>query len=629
MLEPAARLSYLNWLAGGRKDPNIYIGYVFLFFYGLERRLMLDEPGAEAGALVDEVRRLLGIYGDNRSFRRYAQTLLSAAKAKLTLPVSWPPLSFSKSNWQLPLDLLVNIGRVVANGEGLTAEQMLNWYNSHPDKRLPIVAPRCPEEFLTLFKSRFAARYPVGVRVDRPKKSLSGSYRAASSTFSVDFKVGGADLPDVSGLTAPLNQLDPMIEACADDLSTYARLVGKDRSQRNLMAAAVALPSQLSNTGAAQPLVDFGEWISAQLKGDLAAINVQDLLLKIGGEIGPSGGIAKADMVLIANALARYNFGIEPDLRMSYPAPVVEDIVVVFKTPGGAQPSALSPEFLSALLAIDIGVMVANADGAIVLVELQAVGAAIARNANLSVPEKRRLTARIAFIAKHPPSGRALSRFKDLPAEQREVVSRLALAVAAADGIMAIEEVQFLEKLYKVLGLPAARLYSDIQALNTGEETLPIVAAADEAASIPVPARPKPAKAKIPSILNAQRLARTRADTAVVSSILGEIFKDDEKPAQSGLIVAKLPAGLESQVAGRFPGLDPKYIPLVIQVGERSSIARGDFEALAGAHSLLCDGAIEAINEWSFDKFDEPLFDDGPEIVINRQILEMVGGNQA
>jgi len=36
------RGAYLKWLADGRMEPEAYIGYVFLFFYGLERRLFID-----------------------------------------------------------------------------------------------------------------------------------------------------------------------------------------------------------------------------------------------------------------------------------------------------------------------------------------------------------------------------------------------------------------------------------------------------------------------------------------------------------------------------------------------------------------------------------------------------------
>lgn len=44
-ITPEARRAYLQWLAGGRQDPTADIGYVFLFFYGLERRVILDGSG--------------------------------------------------------------------------------------------------------------------------------------------------------------------------------------------------------------------------------------------------------------------------------------------------------------------------------------------------------------------------------------------------------------------------------------------------------------------------------------------------------------------------------------------------------------------------------------------------------
>jgi hypothetical protein len=31
---------------------------------------------------------------------------------------------------------------------------------------------------------------------------------------------------------------------------------------------------------------------------------------------------------------------------------------------------------------------------------------------------------------------------------------------------------------------------------------------------------------------------------------------------------------------------------------------------------LLAEGALERINDWSFDRFDEPLLEDGNEIVM-------------
>ncbi|WP_254018982.1 TerB N-terminal domain-containing protein [Mesorhizobium escarrei] len=81
-ISPTARKSYLDWLAGSRSDPDAYIGYVFLYFYGLERRLMLEESPPDADGIVAEVCRLLQVYGGNGSFKRYAGELLSAYQLK-------------------------------------------------------------------------------------------------------------------------------------------------------------------------------------------------------------------------------------------------------------------------------------------------------------------------------------------------------------------------------------------------------------------------------------------------------------------------------------------------------------------------------------------------------------------
>ena len=58
-LDKRARAAYLTWLIEGRRNESAYIGYVFLFFYGLERRLLVDHGSVlnhpEVGILVNEI----------------------------------------------------------------------------------------------------------------------------------------------------------------------------------------------------------------------------------------------------------------------------------------------------------------------------------------------------------------------------------------------------------------------------------------------------------------------------------------------------------------------------------------------------------------------------------------------
>ena len=76
-LTSRSRSAYLEWLASNRDNPTTYIGYVFLYFYGLERRLLVDRENGlvrnkEIFLLFQEIKRLLKIYGSNGSFRSYA-----------------------------------------------------------------------------------------------------------------------------------------------------------------------------------------------------------------------------------------------------------------------------------------------------------------------------------------------------------------------------------------------------------------------------------------------------------------------------------------------------------------------------------------------------------------------------
>jgi len=623
-LEPRSKLAYLNWLETGRNDPTAYIGYVFLYFYGLERRLMLEDPGAEAVHIIAEVKRLLEIYYDNHSFNGYARALLAAATMKFNQVFEWPALDITRRCWQMPLDLALCIGRAIAQGTALNAEQLIAWYDAHPEKRLPPAARKCPNEFLTLFKTKFAEKFPSGIKVAKPKRTLSGSYRAASATFTVTVQPS-PPCPDISGLSAPLTQIEPLIEACATELSAYARIIGREAASRNVVAAAASLPEQLRNTTAAQPLNELASWLGENVPSGQAVLNLPKLLSHVGVSLGPARKLTKADMVLAAEALARCNYGIEPDPRNTYPSPALTGTAVVFAAENGARLLQVRPEFLSALTQIDIGMLVAAADDVVAAVETQTLEEAVARNMGLSSVEKMRLTARIAFLAKNPPSTRLLSQFKDRTLSEREAVARLAIAVAASDGIMAPNELKLLEKIYKALELPVQRLYSDVQGLTAQDEYIPIVATADPSTAVPIPRRPS-AAAPQAIALDAARLARTRADTAVVCSILGDIFRDENDDG-GGNLAATAQSGVPTIAAssltskGSFPGLDPKYVPLIDALSGHPRMSWSDFDMLARQHDLLCDGAIEAINDWSYTKFDAPLLDDGPEIAINSELL--------
>ena len=86
-LSAQSRRAYLNWLADGRRHPDADLGFVQLFFFGIERRVLNNphdtyELEADAPDLADELSELVEVYGvRSGEFRRVAATLLALLTA--------------------------------------------------------------------------------------------------------------------------------------------------------------------------------------------------------------------------------------------------------------------------------------------------------------------------------------------------------------------------------------------------------------------------------------------------------------------------------------------------------------------------------------------------------------------
>ena len=93
------------------------------------------------------------------------------------------------------------------------------------------------------------------------------------------------------------------------------------------------------------------------------------------------------------------------------------------------------------------------------------------------------------------------------------------------------------------------------------------------------------------------------------SILLSQVFVDET--AESAAPTTHLNGG-----ASPLKGLDKEHAELVEYLEMKGEIPRQEFEERAKSLKLLPDGAIETINEWSFDAFDEALLEDGEHVVL-------------
>ncbi|HEV8240501.1 MAG TPA: TerB N-terminal domain-containing protein, partial [Thermoanaerobaculia bacterium] len=269
-ISPRARAGYLHWLSGGRQLPDIGIGHVFLFFYGLERRLLADGARgqvatSEVDAIRGEIERLLALYADrSHSFRRYGSSLLGASlllRKVIDVDSLHPPTQ--REGWELPMAVRLAIGSLAKEGKPLPAEWALSWVLTAPEILLRTPAQRCPDELRELFLARYRDEHGDGLVLRENKTRLQVQYQPASASF------GGAvnltvDLPDVASTTAPLDRLRRLAEQCSTDLDAYSRWVGRTGDTASPAAVAL-LPAALAASRGDDSTRAFDLWLDERL----------------------------------------------------------------------------------------------------------------------------------------------------------------------------------------------------------------------------------------------------------------------------------------------------------------------------------------------------------------------------
>ena len=306
-IAPACRAAYLQWLAGGRHAPHAYIGYVFLYFYGLERRLLVDAQHSavarsERETLVAEVRRLLGIYGTNGSFRGYAEGLLAFVTTDHAERryLSSPPAR--RDGWEVPFELRLGLGQLAADARPLPAAWALAWLRLHPEGWLRTPATRCPAEFDEVFTRRYQERYAAGLQLEPGSAILSEVYHPASAGIPASHVPVGGGLPDVANLSGPLARLREIAGETCNDLDAYSRYLGRHPEGAGTAAALALLPPGIERPmdAATQALL---AWADDSLgASDLVQVTAVDLLTRWSAA-SPETRPGKSGAALLARVL--------------------------------------------------------------------------------------------------------------------------------------------------------------------------------------------------------------------------------------------------------------------------------------------------------------------------------------
>ena len=615
------RATYLDWLADGATSKYINIGYVFLYFYGLERRLFIDKPQQDEQALIiAEAERLLAIYGANHSIRRYLGEFVETASIVFAREEQIEPIYESRS-WELPLPVRIKIGSMVRDGERVSAEWILSWYLCSGYVNLRTPARRCTKEFRALFLVLHEKKYPGGQKVRKPQGKLQYRYRAASSEFDLDLKptVDGDPVPDITSLSAPVNRAQLIADEASDALDKYSRFLGRNSDRGDSIEAHALLPIEIRDQFPCAGMNALENWAKSIISAD-GLVAVTELIEKLEG--AAPDRIGKRQLTDAADALAGLAIGMAPDPRFALRAPKADEVVVLFDL---GEPVLMledvSDGYQQALLEMALGSFIAHADGQVVeaehlrLVEL-ATTAPVAND-----QERKRLHAnRFWFEAVRPDMNMLRRRLKSASSEDSLTLRAAAIAMAHADMAIVPEEVAGIEKIYTALGLERSLVYTDLHARDVTDTPVSVRAAIAEAGGEAIPED----TLSNAVALDMSKIAQIRSNTDRVSTVLGEIFGADAEETSSSEEGPVPDSG--------FEGLDTIHSAFVQELIAEVSWSADKLEGIAAVNKLPLAGMIETVNEWSFDTHGEMLIDDydGYEILpeIAEAILQnMNGGN--
>lgn len=635
-IDPSARAEYLGWLASGRSDPNVQLGCVFLFVYGLERRVIVDgrtsaQARAEMPTIVAELDRLLPIYGASASFAGYAGRLRSVAATLYLQEVDFATITRRSEPpgfdvlQPVATQLSVQLARTVRDGKPINADMALCWWLSVPlGLRTPAV--RCWPQFRELFQLRYAERYPAGLVIEKNRTRLRIPYASASPSLRAiqEVDVPGGELPDVMRLTRPLRKVADVIDQCTDELNAYSRWLGKNADTGVALKGAALLPAPLFATAAGEAADGLRQAVERSLSGaPRGLVQTSDLFAHWRPDKGTK--MSKKDATQFSELLEKLGYGVEPDVRFGGAPLETDSIAVVFRASDPAPPKAPGAVYRGATVLLHIAAAVAAADGVVAPEERAAIEAQVLAIRGVTATERSRLAAHVEWLLASEVSLRGIQKRLDaLDPGARRAVAAFAVAVAGADGRIDAKEVKALEKIYQALGVAPSEVFEDLHALTT----------ADAPASAPVVVRPAKSAApgfRIPPAptqpdggvrLDMRRVQAKLAESAAVSELLSGIFTEDEDARDEP---EDRPSLEKTEPAAALPEagvLDAAHAALARALAAKPSWTAAELEAMARTQGLLPDGALDVINEAALDRGGEPAIEGTDPLEVNAQALE-------
>jgi tellurite resistance protein len=614
-ISSGCRGAYLKWLSSDRSNPNVPLGYVFIYLYGLERRVVVDNPESDIRGKVssydlpelclifDEVKRLRSIYGSSNSFYRYSTRLLEL--------ISIFALAQGKE-LELEIEDSVNshlfrfkVALEVGKERPLPSSLAFDWINNHPEYRLKTPARRCFDLFKQLFIIRYQQQFGEGLKISPNKTMLkiiphlsSGSLRAVQS---LKF-----ELPDAGILTGPFKKFIAIAEDCNQELEAYSRYLAKAGTSSDDIVGLLMLPDELFAQLKLDSLTRFKAWLAEQ-STQQPNIQINALWLQLGLEAPAKFNKNETDF--LTRLMDKIGFGFAPDPRFHHSKLQADGLISVY----AIETSELklqnaSKAFDELLLLLKLGAIISCADGHAGDDEKEYLLQLLRKDLAITGAERKSLEAFVHWQLATPPSlSLVKAKLDTVKQSEKAGICNILASLVLADGKVESKEIKQLEGIYTALGLDKTTVSSDIHRVAT---TKPSGATQSTDAS----------KVRLDEAI----LKIHENETKDVQAMLNAIFTDDE-PEAAAVVVAE-PEGAEQDVVDveALQTLPKQYQPLLQALLEQHEWSRKDFKSLCDTNNLMVNDVVEVINDWAYDVVGAPMIEEDYDFKVDAEIAEEI-----
>jgi hypothetical protein len=623
-LHPAGRRAYLEWISGSCRDTDIPLQFVMLYCGGLYYRVFV-EKGGDRETIFAEARRLIVLHRSNAVFVQLLGDLLVFGTA-LDAERGRVPTLMDEWRWsQHPAaSVVVRIASLVAARSPVGAEDAFQFAVERAKSEKRFVDPASVR---LLWKRMYAGRYPDGYPVEAQLPRLKITVQMPDNVryVTVPLPDWAKALPDPRLALRFCADIDSMLVECVREMESYSRLVRRSPGAAGTLEAVAVLPKELVATSLAGRFSTLKTALDNQLsKQGVTVSSVDQLFRFMELPFRSDEEIAPSVRRLISVALDKMDISFEPDPRYGASTFTMEGHVVFFRGENG---SPVVWEGAYAIHRACADFIISNVcdpglfDAAErVLFEVRQGDPELSDVERVRLGAHARSLVRNHGIGKPPPFKQAR-----LDIDEKATLARTVIDVVRRLGITESGAISKTEKFLKKIGADRRSLHVALhRAAARDEDGLVSVVAGEPAGGVPIPKRPDEVVRDQPTLprLDLERLRGIEEETVLVADLLHGIFAEEA--------IGPDDSAVSRPSDGAFAGLDASHSAVLASVMAAGSLARVDFDALAKSNRLLPDGAIETINDFSFDLCGEAALVDNGYVIFEehlRGVLEQAREN--